>query len=493
MSLRSRLLLAVGIAALVALVAADVVTYTQLRSFLYTRVDQDLQSGATEYIHLSQQSFGFPQGGGGPPTGGPMPNGVSQYAEVVNSDGGVVQSFESPYYGYKRYVPKLPSRITGFTTQADGSRVAYLTVPSTESAGPEFRVRVQMIPEGTFAGDYIVVAEPVNDVIQTLDKLQLVELIVSLCALAVAAALGWLLVQRGLRPLVAMERTAESIAEGELDERVPGAEAKTEVGRLARTLNVMLSRIQDAFSQRDATEAQLRASEERLRRFVGDASHELRTPLAAVSAYAELFERGASTRPEDLARVLQGIRAETSRMGRLVEDLLLLARLDEGVPLLKEPVELVALVADAIRTAETVGPEWPIKLVAARPVEVAADGPRLRQVVDNFLSNVRSHTPKGTETTVTVSVAASSLALIEVADTGKGLTEEQTAKVFERFYRTDGSRSRERGGAGLGLSIAASIVAAHGGTVSASGRPGGGSVFCARIPLQSALAAAPLV
>jgi two-component system, OmpR family, sensor kinase len=244
----------------------------------------------------------------------------------------------------------------------------------------------------------------------------------------------------------------------------------------------MLSRIQQAFEQRDATEADLRATQERLRRFVADASHELRTPLAAVSAYAELFERGASSRPEDLGRVLQGIRTETSRMGRLVEDLLLLARLDEGIPLSTGPVELVSLASDAVRTAAAVGPQWPVTLVAEKPVEVVGDGARLRQILDNFLANVRAHTPEGTMATVTVG-SVDDMALIEVADNGPGFTEEQAARVLERFYRTDASRSREHGGAGLGLSIAVSIASAHGGRVTAEPAPGGGALFTVFIPV----------
>jgi two-component system OmpR family sensor kinase len=339
-----------------------------------------------------------------------------------------------------------------------------------------------VLAEKLKSGDILVIAEPSDDVTATLNALELVEIIVSSVALAAAIMLGWWLVRRGLRPLMAMERTAESIAEGELDERVPGANKSTEVGRLANTLNVMLSRIQQAFAQRDATEADLRATEERLRRFVADASHELRTPIAAVSAYAELFERGASSRPEDLSRVLQGIRAETGRMGRLVEDLLLLARFDEGIPLSIGSVELVSLVADAVKTAAAVGPQWPVKLVASSPVEVIGDGLRLRQIMDNFLSNVRAHTPPGTTTTVSVGTDAD-MAVIEVEDTGPGFTEEQAAKVFERFYRTDSSRSRSQGGAGLGLSIAASIALAHGGTIEAAPARGGGAVFSVHIPI----------
>jgi two-component system OmpR family sensor kinase len=269
-----------------------------------------------------------------------------------------------------------------------------------------------------------------------------------------------------------------------LDERVPGENDRTEVGRLARTVNVMLSRIQQAFAQRDATEAALRASEERLRRFVADASHELRTPLAAVSAYAELFDRGASEHPDDLRRVMTGIQGEASRMGRLVEDLFLLARLDEGRPLERQPVDLTALAAEAVQTATAVGPAWPVSLAAERPVEVIGDEARLRQVVDNLLANVRAHTPAGTPVVVSVSAVPTPTgpdeAVIEVADRGPGVGE-GAARIFERFYRADPSRSR--GGTGLGLAIVAAIVAAHTGRVAATDRPGGGTVVTVRLPL----------
>jgi two-component system, OmpR family, sensor kinase len=473
-SLRVRLLLAVGAVAVVALVAADLVTYAQLRSSLYSRVDQDLVQAA----HPGLVGGPNPQGGPNNPNG----NGITILVEVVTPAGEVVYS-NTPKYGGETYAPALPAEITGYSKAPDGMEVTYFTTSSNRSGGPTFRVLAEKMQSGPNPGDVLVVAEPLGDVEATLRSLEIVEIIVSACALFVGALLGWWLIRRALSPLLAMERTAESIAAGELDERVPGANEKTEVGRLAGTLNVMLGRIQHAFAQRDATEAELRASRERLRQFVGDASHELRTPLAAVSAYAELFERGASRRPEDLERVLVGIRAETSRMGRLVEDLLLLARLDEGVPLASDPVELVSVASDAARTAEAVGPAWLVSLVAESPVEVTGDGSRIRQVIDNLLANVRAHTPPGTLTTVTVRTDRDQ-AVIEVADNGPGFTEEQAQKVFERFYRTDASRSRASGGAGLGLSIATSIIAAHGGSISA--RPGGdagGAVFTVMIPL----------
>jgi two-component system OmpR family sensor kinase len=201
-----------------------------------------------------------------------------------------------------------------------------------------------------------------------------------------------------------------------------------------------------------------------------------------VSAYAELFERGANVRPDDLGRVMTGIRAETARMGDLVEDLLLLARLDEGRPLEQEPVELVTIAAQAVDASRAVGPEWEVRLDAARPVEVMGDAARLRQVFDNLLGNVRSHTPPGTSTTVRLFEDGDD-AVIEVADNGPGLDPEQARRVFERFYRVEASRSREHGGAGLGLAIVSAIVSAHGGRVEVAAsleRPG--ATFLVRLP-----------
>ena len=265
-----------------------------------------------------------------------------------------------------------------------------------------------------------MVGLPLGSTVSTLDRLVGVELAVTGAALVAALLMGWWLVRVSFRPLRAVESTAEAIARGELAERVPGEEARTEVGRLARALNVMLGRIERAFAQRDATEQELRASEGRMRQFVADASHELRTPLTAVSAYAELFEQGAATHADDLERVMHGIRSETARMGSLVEDLLLLARLDEGRPLEREEVELVGVAAEAVQTASTVGPAWPVRLVARQPVEIVGDRMRIRQVLDNLLANVRTHCPEGTTCVVTVDQEGAD-AVISVEDDGPGL------------------------------------------------------------------------
>jgi two-component system OmpR family sensor kinase len=312
---------------------------------------------------------------------------------------------------------------------------------------------------------------------QTLHRLLLIELAVTGAALLLAGLIGWWLVHLGLRPLRAIERSAGEIAAGDLSHRVPGENPNTEVGRLATALNVMLQRIQEAFAARQA-------SEMRLRRFVADASHELRTPVAAVSAYAELFERGANNRPEDLARVMSGIRGETARMGSLVEDLLLLARLDESRPIDRAPVDLAAVAAEAVEAAGAVGPQWHLELDAGDPVIVPGDRIRIRQVFDNLLANVRAHTPPGTTATVTVAAQAGE-AVCRVSDNGPGITAETASRLFERFFRADPSRSRASGGAGLGLSIVAAIVAAHGGRVEAAPGEQGGATFTFWLPLEN--------
>jgi two-component system OmpR family sensor kinase len=214
---------------------------------------------------------------------------------------------------------------------------------------------------------------------------------------------------------------------------------------------------------------------------VADASHELRTPIAAVSAYAELFSRGASDNKEDLERLMGGIRNETSRMEHLVADLLLLARLDEGRPMERRSVDLVSLCAEAVQTASTVGPDWPVTFEASQPIEIMGDATSLRQVIDNLLGNVRSHTPAGTRTRVTVDPEEHG-AVITVADNGPGMEPEEAEHIFERFYRSDPSRSRLHGGAGLGLSIVSAIVGNHGGQVSAEGRVGSGTTFTVHLP-----------
>ena len=317
--------------------------------------------------------------------------------------------------------PTLPKVITGFSANDSDFNEAtvYFTTPSA-SGSTMFRARASVLRGGTEEGGQLVVAVPLTNTVSVLNRLRDLELIVAGAAIAFALLLGWWLIRASLQPLSDVERTADAIAAGQLTERVPAGGNRTEVGRLARAFNVMLERIQEAFAERDRTEASLRASEERMRQFIGDASHELRTPLAAVTAYSELFDRGAADRPDDLRRVMAGIRDESGRMTHLVEDLLLLARLDEGRPLDREEIDLVEIAAESARTATAVGPAWPIKLTATEPVLMSGDALRLRQVIDNLLANVRVHCPPGTETTIAVS-ETSEIAEVAVADNGAGL------------------------------------------------------------------------
>jgi two-component system OmpR family sensor kinase len=487
-SLRTRLLLAVGAVALVALLVADIVTYSSLQSFLLGRVDQQLlmtlgHNGPGGPLPFTPGGDADQEGQPGVGQAGGLAAAPGTFVEIRDADGTVTLKVPATENGGTQYSPALPAHVTSPSGESGAPQVLYFYAPSTTTGGPEFRVQVSTSVDG----DQIILALPLDNVDATLHRLLLVEGAVTLAALAAAMGLGWWLVKVGLRPLDDVEETADAIAGGALGRRVPGEDNRTEVGRLARALNVMLARIQQAFAERDATEAELRASEDRLRRFVADASHELRTPAAAISAYAELFSRGASSRPEDLERVMQGIRGESARMGSLVQDLLLLARLDEGRELERTPVELVELATEARDAAVAVGPDWPVRLEASAPVDLVGDRLRLRQVLDNLLANVRAHTPPGTTTVVRVARQGGE-AVVEVTDDGPGLTDEQAALAFERFYRADPSRSRTSGGSGLGLSIVAAIVASAGGTATAGRGPGGGASFTVRLPLTPGVA-----
>jgi two-component system OmpR family sensor kinase len=452
LSLRARLVLGVLVLGAIGLVTADAVTYTSLRSFLLTRVDSTLQAE-----HQGAERAGEGDFGPGGSTG-------SDYVEIRSSSGKVLYTSGVPHFPGTTAPspPKLPTTITGLRQQGP-DLVRYFTVPAT-SGGARYRVRASMDNGST---NTLIIATSLSGVDGTLHRLLLIELFVSLAVIVGIVVLGLWIVRLGLRPLVAIGKTADQIAGGDLSHRVERAESRTEVGRLGLVLNSMLERIE--------------ASDRRLRRFVADASHELRTPLAAVRAYAELFERGADKHPEDLARAMSGISRESERMSELVEDLLLLARLDEGQPLERAPVQLDELAAEAVETARAVDPSRPIDL-EVEPARVVGDRARLRRVLDNLLGNVRSHTPAGTPAHVRIRTVNGS-AVIEVSDEGPGLPAGELDSVFRRFYRADASRSRDNGGVGLGLSIVAAIAQAHDGTVSAGAAPGGGATFSVTLPL----------
>ena len=474
MSLRIRLLV-VSLALLVAgLTAAGIVSYSSLSSFLRSRTDTQLDSAVGNVRHVLTA---LPEGSTirRQDLGAAAPG---LWVQLRNKDGATVWQIQGYAWTAKPLSPQLPQ-----TLPALGVRNEYLgptalfSTPAMENDGVEFRMMVATTP----TGQTVLVGASMQETERTLNRLVMVELIGGALILLVAALAGTWLMRLGLRPLVKMEAAAESIAEENLAQRLPGDTSKTEIGRLAGVLNTMLSRLEVAFTERKESEERLRRSEERLRRFAADASHELRTPIAAVRAHAELYQRRGD-KAGDAAPVMAKIEQEATRLTRLVDDLLLLARLDEGRPLASQPVDLGALAVDAVDAARTLDPGRTVELSVAGSVEVRGDRDRLRQVIDNLLTNVRLHTPPGTSATVSVT-ATTTEAVIGIADSGPGLSDDDRARVFERFYRADPSRARDSGGTGLGLSIVAAILTAHGGTVGVEPRPGGGTVFRARLPL----------
>jgi two-component system OmpR family sensor kinase len=359
----------------------------------------------------------------------------------------------------------------------------------------DFRWRILITKVGQ---DTIVLGQNLNTVDSAMSRLVLVEILVSAGVLIALGLVSVWVVRASLRPLVAIERTAGAIAGGDLTRRVPELDPRTELGQLSAALNTMLGQIEAAFMDRKASEARAVRSEERMRQFVADASHELRTPLTTIRGFAELYRQGATADPAD---VLRRIEDEAARMGLLVEDLLMLARLDQERPILMAPVPLPPVLSDAAAAAHAVAPDRDIRLDMPQPSDdlvVTGDEARLRQVVGNLVTNAITHTPAGSPVTLRLRLDDNAHAVIEVSDRGPGLTEEQAEHVFERFYRVDKARTRRaaapapRGsghaavphsGAGLGLAIVSALVAAHSGSVSVVTAPGQGATFQVRLPL----------
>lgn len=354
-----------------------------------------------------------------------------------------------------------------------------VTAPAGSGDG-EWRVLRAVNADGE-----VTVAVDLAEVSDITRRLVLIELLGGGGILMILAVIGVTLVRRSLRPLVEIERTAGAIAGGQLGRRVPDGDPRTEVGRLGAALNGMLAQIETAFAARSASEAAARRSEDRMRQFVGDASHELRTPLTSILGYAEYSRQNPGANSAELMRRVE---RAAGRMSLLVDDLLLLARVDQQRPLQMRPVDVLALAADAVQDARILAPDRYISLdvVGGAALIVSGDEVRLRQVVGNLMSNALFHTEAGTPVAVRVG-AGQGTVFLEVADQGPGLTPEQVERVFERFYRADSARSRRSGedrGSGLGLAIVSALVQAHGGTVVVDSAPGRGSTFRVELPLD---------
>jgi two-component system OmpR family sensor kinase len=473
--LRVKLIVAMLALVTVALALISLASVTALRGYLVDRLDDQLT--------LVAPGFRREPPGHGPRGGRPPP---SPYLIQRRDGGGRVEEQFGAELSEGQGQPRLPDDAAWLRAHSG----TLMTVAATEGGG---RWRVLVLPREDASGGTVVVAASLDGIESAVGWLQRIDLFVSLGVLLALVGVGVAIVRASLRPLVEMEQTAEAIAAGDLTRRVPDRDPRTEVGRLAAALNSMLAQIEAAFRARAASETMARRSEERMRRFVADASHELRTPLTTIRGFAELYRQGASRTPGELDKLMRRIEDQAARMGLLVEDLLLLARLDQQRPLDRRPVDLLALAAEAVNDARAVAPDRRIELEldadgdGGGPLVVLGDEDRLRQVIANLMSNALTHTPAGSPIELRAGTRrgdGASNAAIEVVDHGGGLTRQQAERVFERFYRADPARSHAAGGAGLGLSIVAALVAAHGGTVEVSSEPGQGARFRVLLPLD---------
>jgi two-component system, OmpR family, sensor kinase len=454
------------VAATLALVACGLVTSgiavtSILRHSLISRIDSTLLEASRSWAQAPRRQSA-------PPYEGPDPGRPPSkfYVRGIGSDGTAFTAIND-----RNAEPALPP-----DNDVGPNPV---TLPSVNGSDILWRAVSVRGPHGL-----TTVAVDLSDVQHTVRSLVWLQFGIGVAVLAVVGIASFAVVQRSLRPLSEVEQTAAAIAAGQLDRRVPERDPRTEVGRLSLALNGMLTQIQQAVASSVSSAEKARGSEDRMRRFITDASHELRTPLTTIRGFAELYRQGAA---RDVAMLLSRIESEASRMGLLVDDLLLLARLDVQRPLEQHRLDLLALASDAVHDAQAIDPERTIAMeVLDGPgtPEVLGDEPRIRQVLSNLVANALQHTPTSAAVTVRVGTDGDD-AVLEVADKGPGMGQEDASRVFERFYRTDSSRARASGGIGLGLSIVDSLVHAHGGLVTVTTAPGEGCCFRVTLPRVS--------
>lgn len=451
MALRTKLVISFTVLLVVVIVGVGVVASRSIDTILISQIDNTL-------IAYADRGPG-PEPGGGPSERDQDEPSLNPVADIfIPADGDT--AFVTPS-GFS----DDPDPIPDIAALSDVEGFAY--VDSVDQS-LEYRAHVTVFPDGARS----IRAAPLDDVEAATNSVIQTLLIAGAGVLLLGGAATWWTVDRSMRPVGEMVDTAEAIADGDMTRRVPDADPNTELGRLGTSLNEMLSHIEEAMTAE-------REGRQRLRSFVADASHELRTPVTAISGYAELRRRGGLDTESAEDRAWSRIEAESGRMKTLIEDLLTLARLGESQPLTIESVDVSEVATDAAADHSAIDPERPILVDAPEPVTVEGDPQRLHQVVSNLLANVRVHTPTGTLVSVEVADEGA-WAVLTVADDGPGIPEASVEHVFDRFYRADPSRSRSSGGSGLGLSIVAAIVEAHGGTVDAVND--GGARITVRLP-----------
>ncbi len=482
MTLRRRILFGCGVIAVVLLVA-DLFLAATVRSVLLEGVDSQLTESARRITRLSTfRLFGPGQQAQaavpasptqrtlvvGPPDGQSPEVLTDLFIGVVGGSQTEVAPVTSALGAPAAELPRIDPDEVAKHLPRSGTELEPFILPAADGSH-DWRLVAAF---GT-GPEVLVVGMSLEPMADTLQRVLSIAGVMTVAILATLAAVAVWMIRLGVHPMTEMAGTAEAIAAGQLHHRVSVDGAGTEAARLGSSLNRMLERIEEAFAARSA-------SEERLRRFVADASHELRTPLTSILGYAELWRTGGLEDPGDRAEAMRRLDDEARRMGVLVDDLLLLAHLDEGRPLERKPADLDRIVADAVADAQAIEPDRPITLEAA-PTQVEGDESRLRQVAVNLLANARVHTPHGTPVHVSVTEDAGKVRL-EVADEGPGIDPEDRKRLFERFYRADPARSRGSGGSGLGLAIVAAIVEAHHGEVRVDERSGGGARFVVELP-----------
>lgn len=464
-SLRSQLVAITMALLIVALTVTGASTLTLLHSYLQEQVDAKLYAA----LDLAGDQRSFTQ------LRAPNPPIPTDYSLILYTSG----QDPYPFGGHSDHRPDITS-ISVQEARDQGARP--YQVRGTD--GQNWRVvAVPVLNNGNSA--VVVIGLALKSVDDVLAHATLVVSGMGLLTLLLASLIARWTVSRSFQPLARVEKTAAAIAAGDLSRRVDVDNPHTELGRLGSSLNTMLAHIESAFAAR-------MASETKMRRFAADASHELRTPLVTIRGFSELYRHGALTTPEDVSTAMGRIESEAKRMGSMVEDLLLLARLDEQRPLQQKPVDLQLIAHDAVVDTQASDRSRVITLTGidghpAAPAPVLGDESKLRQVVGNLMGNALRYTPVGSPIELAVGVRTVNgltRSVIEVRDHGLGISADDAEKIFERFYRADTSRTRETGGSGLGLAIVAAIVGSHGGSVRLQTTDGGGATLAVSLPLR---------
>jgi len=478
-SLLNRLTLGVVLLSAMGFLASDVAAQTLLRSYLTHQMDDELMSVAggslprveragIAYEARENEGEGDRDGDETPEV--PLQRVPTSISVTLLGPAGIVLG----QIGGDLNSTEITSYLQSITPEQVIERA---NRPFTiEAPHSDFRVIAQRLPSGLGT---VVVAQSFEDIDRTLRRLQGLFILIGLAMILFIALASRKVIRVGLRPLANVEVTAERIADGDLTARLPDVKPNTEVGRLVNTLNTMLGRIEESFSARVE-------SESKLRRFVADASHELRTPITAIRGFAELHRQGAVSGEANTKELIGRIESESKRMGSLVEDLLLLARLDQSREMKSEPVNLSKLVSDVVESARAAGPNHTVRFNKPNEeIYALGDTDRIHQVVANLLANARTHTPAGTNIDVSVDQSEDGVR-IRIADNGPGLSKTDQERIFERFYRADTSRVRTEGeGTGLGLSIVDAVMCAHAGQVSVQSELGKGAAFTLFFPLSA--------